>query len=317
MPAAKAPYPSALDTSVSNPRLRLLNKLQSGQYPLMTFLALPSVRHAQIVALCNFDAIIIDCEHGNIGDSDMHNAVAAIAALGVSPVIRIRGPAHDIIKRALDTGAHGIMVPQINNAEEARQIVASSKFPPQGVRGQGSAFPAIAHGLTTPEYMQSANETLITMIQIETKAGVENVEEICATPGVDMAFIGPNDLAQSLLGYVPAKGNEEVFVSACEKIVDAARRNGKWSGRMVNNGSVAKDCRKTYDTVAITGMLMSFWRACSPSQGTYDIGPRLGVRSDSRALRLVFRGLNIPLPQDNADPSPPLNPIDLFSIGRG
>lgn len=158
-------------------------------------MALPPVRIAQIVALTGLDSIIIDGEHGHISDDSMHNSVAAISALGVSPVIRIRGPVHDIIKRALDTGAHGIMVPQINNAEEAQQIVASSKFPPQGVRGQGSAFPAIAHGLTTPEYMKSANETLITMIQIETKAGVENVDAICAVPGVDMVFIGPNDLA--------------------------------------------------------------------------------------------------------------------------
>jgi citrate lyase beta subunit len=78
----------------------------------------------------------------------------------------------------------GIMVPQINTAEEARQIVQYSKFPPQGLRGQGSAFPAIAHGLTTPEYMLSANQTILTMIQIETVAGVENVEEIAAVPGV-------------------------------------------------------------------------------------------------------------------------------------
>ncbi len=92
---------------------------------------------AQIVALTGVDGIIIDCEHGNIGDDSMHNAVAAISALGVSPIIRIRGPAHDIIKRALDTGAHGIMVPQINNAEEARQIVQSSKFPPQGCAARG------------------------------------------------------------------------------------------------------------------------------------------------------------------------------------
>ncbi|KAK7214501.1 hypothetical protein V2G26_002504 [Clonostachys chloroleuca] len=122
-------YPTAHNTQVQNPRLRLLNKLRSGEYPLMTFVAIPSVRQAQIVALTGLDGIIIDAEHGHIGDDSMHNSVAAISSLGVSPIIRIRGPAHDIIKRALDTGAHGIMVPQINNAQEAAQIVASSKFP--------------------------------------------------------------------------------------------------------------------------------------------------------------------------------------------
>lgn len=219
----------------------------------MTFMAIPSLRMAQIIALTGVDGIIIDCEHGNIGDDSMHNAVAAISALGVSPIIRIRGPAHDIIKRALDTGAHGIMVPQINNSEEARQIVQSSKFPPQGVRGQGSAFPAIGHGLTTPEYMISANETILTMIQIETRAGVENVDAIAAVPGVDMVFIGPNDLAQSLLGYVPARGDEPEFVAAIDKIIEAGRKQSKWVGRMVNNGAMAKEVRSRYDTVAITG----------------------------------------------------------------
>ena len=246
-------YPTAHTISLDNPRLRLLNQLREGAFPLMTFMAIPSVRMAQIVALTGLDGIIIDCEHGHIGDDAMHNAVAAIAALGVSPVIRIRGPAHDIIKRALDTGAHGIMVPQINNADEARQIVASSKFPPQGVRGQGSAFPAIGHGLTTPEYMRAANGTIVTMIQIETRAGVENVEAICAVPGVDLVFIGPNDLAQSLLGYVPARGDEPEFVAAIDRIVAAARKHGKWAGRMVNDGAMAKEARPRYDTVAITG----------------------------------------------------------------
>lgn len=246
-------YRTAHTTTIDNPRLRILNKLKNGEYPLMTFSALPSVRLAQIIALTDLDGVIIDCEHGHIGDDAMHNSVAAISALGKSPIIRIRGPAHDIIKRALDTGAHGIMVPQVNNAEEARQVVQSSKFPPQGGRGQGSAFPAIAHGLTTPEYMLSANETIVTMVQIETREGLKNVDAIAAVPGVDLLFIGPNDLAQSLLGYVPARGDEPEFVSAVDKIIEAARRHGKWAGRMVNNGAMAKEAKTRYDTVAITG----------------------------------------------------------------
>lgn len=246
-------YNTAHTTKIENPRLRLLNKLRNGEYPLMTFMAIPSVRQAQIVALTGLDGIIIDCEHGHISDDSMHNSVAAISALGVSPIIRIRGPAHDILKRALDTGAHGVMVPQVNNAEEAAQIVQSSKFPPQGVRGQGSAFPAIGHGLTTPEYMKSANETILTMIQIETRAGVENVDAIAAVPGVDVVFIGPNDLAQALLGYTPARGDEPEFVAAMDKIVAAAKKHGKWAARMVNNGETAKVAREKYDTVAITG----------------------------------------------------------------
>jgi 4-hydroxy-2-oxoheptanedioate aldolase len=77
----------------------------------------------------------------------------------------------------------GIVVPQINTAEEAKAVVSDSKFPPQGRRGQGSAFPAIAHGIDIPTYLKEANETILTCIQIESRIGLENVDAICAVPG--------------------------------------------------------------------------------------------------------------------------------------
>lgn len=163
MTSSSPQYPTPLTTTIQNPRLKLLNGLKAGSYPLMTFMALPSVRTAQIVALTRLDGksdstsyirgalslipgpgIIVDAEHGALGDESVHNAVAAISGLGVSPIVRVRSPAHDIIKRALDTGAHGIMVPQINNAEQAKVVVASSRFPPQGIRGQGSTVQPLA-----------------------------------------------------------------------------------------------------------------------------------------------------------------------------
>ncbi|KAF2833525.1 2,4-dihydroxyhept-2-ene-1,7-dioic acid aldolase [Ophiobolus disseminans] len=243
---------SAMTTSIKNPHLRLLNALRAGSKPIMTFLGLPSFRTAQVVAQTGVDGIIIDCEHGHISDDSMHSSTAAIAALGVSPLVRIRMTHSDLIKRALDAGAHGIVVPQINTAEEARAVVSYSKFPPQGFRGQGSAFPAIAHDLDIPTYLKTANETLITCIQVESGQGVENVDDICAVPGVDMVLIGPNDLAFSLLGYVPAKGTEPKFVDAIEKIVAAARKHGKWVGRLSNDGALCKEHLKTFDTVALS-----------------------------------------------------------------
>ncbi|KAL5086880.1 hypothetical protein Trisim1_008629 [Trichoderma cf. simile WF8] len=177
-------HASAMTTSIQNPRLRLLNALRANLKPIMTFLGLPSFRTAQIVAQTGVDGIIIDCEHGYISDDSMHSSTAAIAALGVSPLVRLRMTHADLINRALDAGAHGIVVPQINTAEEAIAVVNNSKFPPQGLRGQGSAFPAITHGLDIPTYLKTANETLITCIQIESKKGVENADAICAVPGI-------------------------------------------------------------------------------------------------------------------------------------
>ncbi|KOS39445.1 hypothetical protein ACN38_g9718 [Penicillium nordicum] len=245
-------YPSVMTTLIQNPRLRLLNALRAGSKPIMTFLGLPSFRTAQVVAQTGVDGIIIDCEHGYISDDSMHSSTAAIAALGVSPLVRLRMTHVDLIKRALDAGAHGIVVPQINTAEEATTIVSHSKFPPQGLRGQGSAFPAIAHDTDIPTYMKSANETIIICLQIESKAGVENVDAICAVPGVDMIFIGPNDLALSVLGYLPAKGDEPEFVDAIEKIVAAARKHGKWVCRLSNNGTLCKEHLKVFDTIAMS-----------------------------------------------------------------
>ncbi|KAK4059361.1 hypothetical protein Trihar35433_10963 [Trichoderma harzianum] len=203
----------------------------------MTFLGLPSFRTAQIVAQTGVDGIIIDCEHGHISDDSMHSSTAAIAALGVSPLVRLRMTHADLIKRALDAGAHGIVVPQIHTAEEAIAVVNNSKFPPQGLRGQGSAFPAITHGIDIPTYLKTANETLITCVQIESRRGVENADAICAVPGV---------------GYVPAKGDEPEFIDAIEKIVAAVRKHGKWVGRLSNDGASSREHLKVFDTVALS-----------------------------------------------------------------
>jgi 4-hydroxy-2-oxoheptanedioate aldolase len=235
-----------------NPNLRVLNALRSNAKPVLTFMGLPSLRTAQVVAATGLDGIIIDCEHGNISDDNMHVATSAIAAMGVSPLVRLRMTHGDLIKRALDAGAHGIVVPQVNTAEEARSVVEASRFPPLGRRGQGSAFPGFAFGTDVQTYVKTANDTVIVCLQIETKEGVANVDEICAVPGVDMLFIGPNDLALSVLGYVPARGDEPEFKDAIDKIVAAARKHGKWVARLSNNGALCKEHLEIFDTVALS-----------------------------------------------------------------
>ncbi|KAF5687781.1 2,4-dihydroxyhept-2-ene-1,7-dioic acid aldolase [Fusarium denticulatum] len=239
-------HTSAITTTITNPRLRFLNALRANSGPIMTFLGLPSARTAQLVASTGLDGVIIDCEHGHISDDSMHNAVMAIASQGVSPLVRIRMTHADLIKRALDAGAHGIVVPMINTPEDARNVVQHTKFPPQGLRGQGSAFPGFAFGVDVPTYIATANETVLICLQIESKLGVENVDAICAVPGV-----GPNDLALSILGYAPARGNEPEFNDAMEKIIAVARKHGKWIGRLSNDGASAREHLRIFDTVAL------------------------------------------------------------------
>ncbi|WXC47902.1 hypothetical protein QX201_007618 [Fusarium graminearum] len=154
-------YTSPLTTTIHNRRLRLLNGLRAKSGPIMTFLGLPSFRSAELLASTGLDGIIVDCEHGHISDDAMHALVPTITSQGVSPLVRTRMTHPDLIKRALDAGSHGIIVPMINTVEDAEAVVRNAKFPPGGLRGQGSAFPGFAFGVDIPTYIKTANETIL------------------------------------------------------------------------------------------------------------------------------------------------------------
>jgi len=224
----------------ANPKLRLKNGFDEGKTMWGTFMMLSTAWTARVVAAVGWDFVIVDCEHGNIGDSDMHDSVNAVASCGVSPIVRIRGPDPTLIKRALDTGAHGIMVPMINTAAEAELVVKASKFPPLGFRGQGSPFSAWGLGLATPQYLEQANSSLLTIVQIETLEGLKNLDAICAVEGVDAIFVGPNDLALCMLGYAPAKYTEQHYLDAITQIKLAAKKAGKPVGILCPDGPKGK-----------------------------------------------------------------------------
>ncbi len=158
---------------------RLLRTLSTG-VSYGAWQMLPGANHARVLASSSFDWILVDCEHGALSDSDMHDAVPAIAACGVSPIVRI--PVNDgwWVKRALDAGAHGIMVPLLKTVQQAEEIVLDSKFPPWGRRGFGSPFPMMrfAKDLSGLEYLKQANDALVTVIQIETKEALDNVRQL-------------------------------------------------------------------------------------------------------------------------------------------
>jgi 4-hydroxy-2-oxoheptanedioate aldolase len=140
---------------------------------------LPGSNLSRAISRTGYDWVCLDCEHGNIGDSQMHESVAAIASCGVSPVVRIAANEGWMVKRALDAGAHGIVVPLLYDAEDARRLVQSAKFPPVGQRGYGSPFSMGAFGDPSGlEYMQQANEALVTIVQIETREAFENVSAL-------------------------------------------------------------------------------------------------------------------------------------------
>ncbi|KAL9127111.1 MAG: hypothetical protein Q9217_003961 [Psora testacea] len=172
----------------------------------------------------------------------MHEAVAAIAACGVSPIVRIAANEGWMVKRALDSGAHGIIVPLLETAEDAKKLVRSAKFPPTGNRGLGSPFPMWSFsGLSMMDYLQQANDSLVTIIQIETKEALENVDAIAKVPGVDCLFAGPFDLGNNIGHSIIDGMMHDELKEAIAKIQRVAKDNEKSSGIYSTSGEQARE----------------------------------------------------------------------------
>ncbi|KAF2018692.1 Phosphoenolpyruvate/pyruvate domain-containing protein [Aaosphaeria arxii CBS 175.79] len=220
---------------------------------------LPGTNSSRAIARSGVDWICVDCEHGNIDDGQMHEAVVAIAATGVSPIVRITANEPWMVKRALDAGAHGIVVPLIYTVDDAKRLVSSAKFPPEGTRGFGSPFsPQTFSNETMTYYLQNANSTLITIVQIETKSALEQVREIAALPGVDCLLIGPFDLGNNIGRPILAEGMHPELVSAIDSIKEAAHAEGKKVGIYCTSGEQSRMyAEKGFDVISIAADVLA------------------------------------------------------------
>lgn len=263
---------------------RLLNVLNSGKTAWGHWQTLPGTNVSRAIARSGVDWVLIDCEHGNIDDGAMHEAVSAIAACGVSPIVRIPDSQPWMVKRALDAGAHGILVPLLKTAEQVAAVVRAAKFPPLGERGFGSPFsPAVFDAnLQANEYLQQANSSLLTIIQIETAEALANVDAIAAIPGVDVLFVGPFDLGNAI--GRPITGNEyhPELHSAIEKVLEAAFTAKKKTGIYTNSGAQAgKVAKLGFDMVNVSADMVALQshlggelaRAKGESEGAGPSGP--------------------------------------------
>jgi 4-hydroxy-2-oxoheptanedioate aldolase len=144
---------------------------------------------------------------------------------------------------ALDSGAHAVLVPLLYTVEDAKKLVRSAKFPPLGQRGFGSPFPheRFDPALGATDYLNQANESILTIVQIETKEALENVDAIAAVPGIDVLFVGPFDLGNNI-GHPILDGTmHENLVAAIQKVLQAANSAGKKAGIFCTNGQQAQN----------------------------------------------------------------------------
>lgn len=185
--------------------------------------------------------ILLDCEHGALSDADMRLSIPMAVSQGVSPIVRIPELSRSWVKYALDSGAHGIMLPMINTAEDARTAVRWAKFPPQGERRFGNPFTTKTSGCTG-QYLHEANDGTSVIVQIETREGLENLDAIAAVDGVDVLFLGPYDLSISLGLPVPPEVSPPrgELLDAMKRVLDAAKRNNKRAAIYCSTGTDAK-----------------------------------------------------------------------------
>ncbi len=151
----------------------------------------------ELMAGAGFDWLVIDMEHTPTDYNDAHDLIRIIELSGVTPLVRVGANDPLIIKRVMDAGAHGVLVPQVNTVEQAQEAVAAAYYPPTGIRGVG-LHRAQGYGLDFDAYRQWAHNNTVVIVQIEHHVGVDNLEAILDVEGVDGFIIGPYDLSASL-----------------------------------------------------------------------------------------------------------------------
>ncbi len=208
---------------------------------------------ARILAASGLEWVAVDLEHGAIDISQCPDLIQAIRGEGAVPLARI--PYNDIIwiRRCLDAGFRGIIVPLVSSAEEARRAVRVAKYPPDGERGIGFAAANRFGARLSNESLQQENSEIAVIVQIETAAGVENLEEILAVDGVDGMFIGPYDLSGSY--GVLGQFDHPVMLEAYRKCLDCCSRTGMMAGVHVvapDAAEVRRRLEQGFDLIALS-----------------------------------------------------------------
>jgi len=201
-------------------------KMLAGEAAFGYSLGLGSALVAEALAGCGIDFVMVDTQHGSFGPEGATAALMAANAGGATPMVRVAFNEYTRIGRLLDDGALGVVVPLVNDPEDARRAAAACRLPPIGDRSFGWGR-ATAYG---DDYADWIDQEMFVAVQIETTRAVENAEAIMATPGIDGCWIGPSDLALSM-GVLPRDGGKDDGVQrAIERVLAACRDTGKIPG---------------------------------------------------------------------------------------
>jgi 4-hydroxy-2-oxoheptanedioate aldolase len=199
--------------------------LKAGQPSVGTWLSLGSITAARFLARAGFAWLTVDMEHSLVGWETATHMFATIADAGCIALLRVPFNRHDHIKRALDNGAHGIVVPMVNSRQEALDAVDAMLYPPHGNRSVGGSVHALNFGTTAVDYYAHVNEELLVVLQCEHIKAVEDADAIFSVPGIDAIFVGPNDLAASMRGKDGKPPTAEATAQAMKHILQTCKKH--------------------------------------------------------------------------------------------
>lgn len=198
-----------------------------------------------LVDICGasgFDFVLIDCEHGPMAPQGVEAMIRAAEAAGISAIVRVPANVPHEILRYLDIGAVGVKVPRVESAQDARAAASAARYPPRGDRGLALSTRAAGYGVdVTPQrYIDIANREVFVIALVESARGVENIDEIAATDGIDLIALGPGDLSASM-GHGGERSHPDV-VEAMRHVIARTKAHGKYCSLPANDPAAARQC---------------------------------------------------------------------------
>jgi 4-hydroxy-2-oxoheptanedioate aldolase len=214
-------------------------KLRAGQPSFGTWLSLGDLFATRVLARLGFDWLTLDIEHKAIDWSRAATLFAAIADAGCVPLARVPEGSHVLIKRVLDAGAWGIVVPMVDTVEQARVAIAAAKYPPVGNRSVGGGMHSLNFAASSAEYYRRANDEILVVLQTESPTGVKNAEAIYALDGVDAIFVGPVDLRANMRARDGTEATDEEFEAMLRQVVAVGKKTSTPTGMHVMSPEAA------------------------------------------------------------------------------
>ena len=236
---------------------RLKQRLHNGEHVygiMLSEIYVPNV--TRMIAVCGYDYLLIDCEHGYFDMTQVANLIAVAECVKLPVLIRVAQPSRTAITKYLDMGARGILLANVKDAEEARRLMDICLYAPEGDRGISTfrAHTGYSNG-DTAALMRQANACNVIICQIESPEAVASADEILALSGIDGVLIGPNDLSQHM--GIFAQMDHPLFLGMLERVAQCAREAGKWSGVITSNMKLICKCDELGMTCFCAGSELS------------------------------------------------------------